>query len=133
VIFWRKVYSIFNLRYKEDIKKYGDPSDSERKVVAATSLPHWQVVLQAHAKKVEIVAAGSNGGRKSKKRAAPDAWAFGDGQSYICLLLALQSIIMSDKFELFLWLSNGQPRNPSWNYIVGQLLCLKVPLMSAVR
>ena len=52
---------------------------------------------------------------------------------YMCLLLALQSIIMSDKFELFLWLSNRQPRNPSWNYIVGQLLCLKVPLTSAVR
>ena len=74
MISWCKIYSIFNLRYREDIKKYGDPSDSERKVAVAMSLSNWQVVLQAHTKKVEIALARSNGGRKSKKRAAPNAW-----------------------------------------------------------
>ncbi|KIM79395.1 hypothetical protein PILCRDRAFT_10515 [Piloderma croceum F 1598] len=59
-------------KYREDIKKYGDPSDSERKVTPTSLLPGWQVMLQAHAKKVETASSGSTGGRKSKKWSAPD-------------------------------------------------------------
>jgi hypothetical protein len=37
-------------------------------------LPGWQVMLQAHAKKVETASSGSTGGRRRKKRTAPDSW-----------------------------------------------------------
>ena len=52
------------------MKKYKDPAMTEIKVTTTTLLPSWQVVLQAHVKKVELASVGSNGGRKSKKWAA---------------------------------------------------------------
>lgn len=64
-------YSVFTTIYNKDKEIYGDLASCAMKAVPVAELDNWQVVLQAHAKNIELL---KQQVLSLKKQKTPPTW-----------------------------------------------------------